>query len=103
MIESFIEGRVRLRSPLLKNAELADIIRSGLLSSDAVTKAEVNPRTCGMLLEYDKSKLPMSLIVKAVPPFERINAVEKLPLGEQAGALRTLIEDILTVICREDA
>lgn len=102
MIESFIEGRVRLRSPLFRDAELANIIRSGLLSSNAVAKAEVNLRTGGMLIEYDKSKLPMPLIMKAAPLFESISAVEKLPSEERAETLRTLIDDVRAVICRTE-
>ena len=45
MIESFIEGRLRLRSSLLGDKELVAFLSERLLAIDGVTKAEVNPRT----------------------------------------------------------
>ena len=75
MIESFIEGRVRLRSPILKDPAARERLREELLKIDGVLKAEVNPRTCGLLLEYDKERLPLSLLRRVAPSLNRLNAM----------------------------
>ena len=87
MIESFVEGRVRLRSPLLADATLANRLSSELLKIDGVQKVEFNPRTNGTLLEYDKTRLPLSLLKQAAPLFTRMNDLSKLPSGERLAAL----------------
>ena len=76
MIESFIEGRVRLRSPLLHDEELARRLSEGLLAIGGVRRAQVNRRTQGLLLEYDKDRLPLerlapALRTNAAPPLMR--------------------------------
>ena len=65
MIESFIEGRVRLRSPLLHDEELARRLSEGLLAIGGVRRAQVNRRTQGLLLEYDKDRLPLERLAPA--------------------------------------
>lgn len=94
MIESFIEGRVRLRSPLLGDRTLADCLKKHLLAVDGIRSAEVNPRTSGLLLEYDKERLPLSLLLKAAPLFDRINTLEKLPASERMPALEDLLREL---------
>jgi hypothetical protein len=94
MIESFIEGRVRLRSPLLKDPFMRERLTAELLKIDGVLKAEINPRTHGLLLEYDKERLPLSLLKQIAPSLNRLNALTRLPEPERASAL----EDILGAI-----
>lgn len=94
MIESFIEGRVRLRSPILKDPVVRDRLTAELLKIYGVWKAEVNPRTNGLLLEYDKERLPLSLLKRIAPSLNRLNALTRLPEAERADAL----EDILATI-----
>jgi hypothetical protein len=94
MIESFIEGRVRLRSPLLADAAFAERLTSKLLEIDGVQKVEVNPRTNGLLLEYDKTRLPLSVLKQAAPLFSRMNNLAKLPANKRLPALEKLLESL---------
>ena len=94
MIESFFEGRVRLRSPILKDPAIRDRLTAELLKIDGVLKAEVNPRTYGLLLEYDKKRLPLSLLKQIAPSINRLNGLTRIPETERAAAL----EDILRTI-----
>ncbi|MDR3165407.1 MAG: hypothetical protein LBU13_07490 [Synergistaceae bacterium] len=96
MIESFIEGRVRLRSPLLKDPVMRERLTAELLNIEGVLKAEVNPRTHGLLLEYDKERLPLSLLKQIVPSLNRLNYLARAPERERAAAL----EDIFTTIAK---
>ncbi|MDR2175707.1 MAG: hypothetical protein LBO82_07185, partial [Synergistaceae bacterium] len=94
MLESFIEGRVRLRSPLMFDAAFAERLSSGLLKIGGVRKAEVNPRTGGFLLEYDRARLPLSLLRRAAPLFSQMDALENLTADERLPALETLLKTL---------
>ncbi|MDR1966850.1 MAG: hypothetical protein LBQ36_09080 [Synergistaceae bacterium] len=94
MIESFVEGRIRLRSPLFSDPEIAELVKEGLLKIDGVVRAEANPRTSGLLLEYDKERLPLSRLTCAAPLIADIGALESLPAAERPAAARRLMEDL---------
>jgi hypothetical protein len=94
MIESFIEGRVRLRSPLLADAALAERAGPEFLKIEGVRKAEVNPRTRSLLLEYDKTRLPLPLLMQAAPLFAALDDLTRLPSPERLPAFEALIEKI---------
>ena len=94
MIESFIEGRLRLRSPLLGDRKLAALLSENLMKMDGVTKAEANPRTHGLLLEYDRVRFPLERVKKAAPLLERMAKLEKLPADERGAALLSLLNEI---------
>ena len=94
MIESFIEGRVRLRSSVFKDPVMRDRLTSELLKIDGVMKAEVNPRTHGLLLEYDKERLPLSLLKQIAPSLDRLNGLTRIPETERAAALEDILDTI---------
>lgn len=94
MIESFTEGRVRLRSPLLHDEELARRLSEGLLAIKGVRRAQVNRHTRGLLLEYDKDRLPLERLAPALPIFDRINALERRPADERRAALDAALTDL---------
>jgi hypothetical protein len=98
MLESFVEGRVRLRSPLVFDAAFAERLSSGLLKIGGVRKAEVNPRTGGLLLEYDRTRLPLSALRRAAPLFSRLDALGKLPAEERLPALDALLKDLASAL-----
>ena len=56
-ITSFIDGRVRLRHPALRNAATADMAASMVSGVDGVESVQVNPRTGSLLIFYDAEKL----------------------------------------------
>jgi hypothetical protein len=94
VIESFVEGRVRLRSPLLADAAFAERLTSKLLEIDGVQKVAVNPRTRGLLLEYDRTRLPLPLLTRAASLFSRMNDLENLPAEKRLPALERLMESL---------
>ncbi len=94
MIESFIEGRLRLRSALLGDRKLAELLCERLMKIDGVTRAGVNPRTRGLLLEYDRARFPLDRVKSAAPLLERMTKLEKLPACERGTALLPLIDEI---------
>ena len=77
MIESFVPGRVRLRSRLLRDPETAGALRRSLLDIRGVRAASVNERTGGLLLEYDTALFPLPVLMKAMPLFDRLQALEE--------------------------
>ena len=77
MIESFVPGRVRLRSRLLRDPGTAGALRRSLLDIRGVRAASVNERTGGLLLEYDAVLFPLPVLMKAMPLFERLQALEE--------------------------
>ena len=56
-ITSFIDGRVRLRHPALKQGETADMAAAALGAVDGVTEVKVNSVTGSLLLFYDPEVL----------------------------------------------
>jgi hypothetical protein len=101
MIESFIEGRVRLRSPLLADAVFAEYLTARFMEIDGVQKVEANPRTHGLLLEYDKTRLPLSVLKQAAPLFSRMNDLTKLPADGRLPALENLMDSFVEVLRRD--
>ena len=77
MIESFVPGRVRLRSRLLRDPETAGALRRSLLDIRGVRSVALNERTGGLLLEYDAGSLPLPVLMKAMPLFDRLQALEE--------------------------
>ena len=77
MIESFVPGRVRLRSRLLRDPGTAGALRRSLLDIRGVRAASVNERTGGLLLEYDTALFPLPVLMKAMPLFDRLRALEE--------------------------
>lgn len=56
-VVSFIDGRVRLRHPALKNREQAELAIAFISGVDGVTEARANPMTGSLLVFYDVEKL----------------------------------------------
>ncbi|MDR1733074.1 MAG: hypothetical protein LBR61_13390 [Synergistaceae bacterium] len=102
MIESFIEGRVRLRTSLLADAALAELLSSALMRIDGMQKVEVNPRTQGLLLEYDKKRLPLSRLIRAQPVFLRMRELERETSDTRLQSLKNLLEDLSQVLNDND-
>ncbi|MDR3231019.1 MAG: hypothetical protein LBT65_06245 [Synergistaceae bacterium] len=102
MIESFIEGRVRLRSPLLADAALAEYLTSRLREIGGVRKVEANPRTNGLLLEYDRTRLPLPVLMRAAPLFSRMEDLEKLPPDKRLSALTGLMNALVGELRNEE-
>ncbi|MBQ9207339.1 MAG: hypothetical protein IJ158_11595 [Treponema sp.] len=59
MITSFFPGRVRLRAPVFKEADLVEKAQAILKKSDAIKRVEHNPVTGSVLIEYYPAKVPM--------------------------------------------
>lgn len=56
-VVSFIDGRVRLRHPALKNREQTELATAFISGVDGVTEARANPMTGSLLVFYDVEKL----------------------------------------------
>ena len=57
MITSFINGRVRLRDPRFKDEEVCASVEALLKDHPSVISVKANPRTGGVLIEYDPETL----------------------------------------------
>lgn len=93
-IESFVPGRVRLRSPLFKDAICARAIASALISVRGVARADANERTGGMLIEYDPSAITIGMIMSAAPLIERISAAEDADPADRLAMIASMMNDI---------
>ena len=72
MITSFFPGRVRLRAPIFKEADLVEKAKSILKKSDAIKKIENNLVTGSILIEYYPAKVPMEKLVSMQDFFMRL-------------------------------
>lgn len=71
MITSFINGRVRLRDPRFKDEETCAVLEELLKDHPGVTRVTANPRTGGLLIEYDPDRVSLDeakrLLTAAAP------------------------------------
>ncbi len=63
-IISFIEGRLRLRHPALRNATVVELVTAALGRKEGVLSAVVNPRVGSLLLFYDPKKISRDKLMK---------------------------------------
>lgn len=74
-VSSFIDGRVRLRHPALRNANLVNEVRPVLSSVRGMRRVTFNVVTGSVLLEYDRNLLSRDELVSfAVPWAEYLDA-----------------------------
>ena len=94
MIESYIEGRVRLRSPIFAETDIAESLKALLVSVAGVLRVDFNPRTQGMLLEYDPARVPQTMILKAAPLLERMDRLNALAHAERRSGAEGLLREL---------
>lgn len=84
-ITSFIDGRVRLRHPALKNPELAEMAAAAVAGVEGVENVRVNPVTGSLLLFYDPARLSREeLLQLAEESAAFLPGEEKKPEGRSA-------------------
>jgi hypothetical protein len=98
VIESFIEGRLRLRSPLFADGVFVERLKLELLKIDGVYKAEANLRTGSLLLAYDKKLLPLPRLMQASSLFARMNELMELPAEKRVSALESFMEKLRSAL-----
>ncbi|WP_353115091.1 HMA2 domain-containing protein [Nitratidesulfovibrio sp.] len=76
MISSFIDGRVRIRCDALRNPEAAAAIEGTLRETPGVLSATANPRTGGLLVEYDPDAVTQEQLLEAAKMLEAFAAQE---------------------------
>lgn len=76
LVESFIPGRVRLRSSLLKSPA-APLILAAFEDLPGVRSVELNRLTGSLLLRYDAAVLTAERLMPALPLLEQIKALER--------------------------
>ncbi len=77
MISSFIDGRVRIRCDALRNPEAAAAIEGTLRETPGVLSATANPRTGGLLVEYDPEAVTQEQLLEAAKMLDAFAAQEQ--------------------------
>lgn len=70
MITSFIDGRVRLRAPALKDPDQVAQIQTLLSSYAGVARVQSNLRTGSLLIEYDATQISREMLMFAASALE---------------------------------
>ena len=63
-ITSFVDGRVRLRHPALKDAATAELVCSVVGAVEGISAVQSNPRTGSLLIYYDVEKLSREQLIE---------------------------------------
>ena len=63
-VTSFVDGRVRLRHPALKDAATADLVCSVVGAVEGITSVQANPVTGSLLIYYDAEKLTREQLIE---------------------------------------
>ncbi len=86
-VTSFVEGRLRLRHPILKDSQVVEQIASLLENFPGVESLKHNVRTGSLLLEYDAEVLDQDTLLNIMKQgeqfidLENINIEPKKPLS----------------------
>ena len=93
-IASFIDGRVRLRHPALKDAATADMVSAVIGGVEGVTSAQANPRTGSLLIFYDTEKLSREKLLELAKQGAALLPEEEKPSpGRKCSSLSRLLLD----------
>ena len=71
-VRSFMDGRVRVRHPALRDAAIAGKARAALLRGDGVRDIELNPLSGSALILYDSTRLSQDRLIEAGLPLGRL-------------------------------
>lgn len=63
-VRSFMDGRVRVRHPALRDAAIATMARTALLRVDGVRGIELNLLSGSALILYDSARLPQDRLIE---------------------------------------
>ncbi len=63
-VRSFMDGRVRVRHPALRDAAIAGKARAALLRVDGVRDIELNPLSGSALILYDSTRLSQDRLIE---------------------------------------
>ena len=99
IVESFVPGRIRLRSTLLRDEETASMIRGALAAIPGVDSAELNAMTGGLLLKYDAARLPLERLAPLLPLLDEVSMLEsEPPSAQRTGKIRALLVQSLSKV-----
>ncbi len=98
-VESFIPGRIRLRSSLIKDPAARELLRTAFSLLPGLKTATPNERTGSLLLIYDPAALPAERLMALLPHLEKLTEIEKMAPGEpRTAALRALLAQSAAVL-----
>ena len=63
-VRSFMDGRVRVRHPALRDGAIAAAARTALLGVDGVRDIELNLLSGSALILYDSARLPQDRLIE---------------------------------------
>ena len=94
MITSFFPGRVRLRAPIFKEADLVEKARSILQKSDAIKNIENNFLTGSVLIEYYPEKVPMKKLLPMQEFFTKLALEARHFDGSNRQKILSMLEEL---------
>ena len=99
IVESFVPGRIRLRSSLLYDGETAAMLQGAMSAIPGVRSADLNAATGGLLLKYDADALPLEKLSPLLPLLEQVKALDNEPPSpKRTAALRSLLVQALAKV-----
>ncbi|MBR1897114.1 MAG: cation transporter [Pyramidobacter sp.] len=99
IVESFVPGRIRLRSSLLHDGETAAMLQGAMSAIPGVQSADLNAATGSLLLKYDADALPLEKLSPLLPLLEQVKALDNEPPSpKRTAALRSLLVQVLVKV-----
>lgn len=99
LIQSFLPGRVRLRSPLICKLESRQIILDAFKDLPGLKNITANEHTGSLLLQYDPAVLPTDSLMTLLPMFQKLQQLERQPFSSKTcDALKALLGDALALL-----
>ena len=99
IVESFVPGRIRLRSSLLHDGETAAMLQGAMSAIPGVQSADLNAAPGSLLLKYDADALPLEKLSPLLPLLEQVKALDNEPPSpKRTAALRSLLVQALAKV-----
>ena len=99
IVDSFVPGRIRLRSSLLRDGETAAMLQGAMSAIPGVRSADLNAATGSLLLKYDADALPLEKLSPLLPLLEQVKELDNEPPSpKRTAALRSLLVQALAKV-----
>ena len=94
MITSFFPGHLRLRSPALKDAAIAERLVSILQRFPATKHVDSNAVTGSIVLEYNAAQVPIEKLQPLLPVFEKLEKTASNYSEKTKPTILTLVDEL---------
>ena len=94
LVTSFFPGRIRMRSPVFKDAEICALAEAILRQSTAIQSLEHNSTTGSILVVYDTQKVPFDKLQPLLPFLEALQKEARFYSTKNRSVILAMLKEL---------